>query len=119
MIRRPPRSTLFPYTTLFRSERLANGERIRIGSADVMLSPGRHVYEITYRTSRQLGFFSDHDELYWNVNGNGWTFPFDRLSAEVRLPAPVPAGPAQLVAGTGPPGARRRGYQEVAAHGGV
>src|SRR2546429_2257592 len=25
MIRRPPRSTLFPYTTLFRSERLRNG----------------------------------------------------------------------------------------------
>src|SRR5689334_24544597 len=25
MIRRPPRSTLFPYTTLFRSDHLANG----------------------------------------------------------------------------------------------
>src|SRR3712207_7259395 len=25
MIRRPPRSTLFPYTTLFRSERVAGG----------------------------------------------------------------------------------------------
>src|SRR2546426_8905894 len=27
MIRRPPRSTLFPYTTLFRSSRAAGGER--------------------------------------------------------------------------------------------
>src|SRR3712207_6875619 len=27
MIRRPPRSTLFPYTTLFRSERLGEGGR--------------------------------------------------------------------------------------------
>src|SRR2546430_13052892 len=27
MIRRPPRSTLFPYTTLFRSERAGDGER--------------------------------------------------------------------------------------------
>src|SRR3712207_7324153 len=27
MIRRPPRSTLFPYTTLFRSTRTSNGER--------------------------------------------------------------------------------------------
>src|SRR2546422_1822149 len=26
MIRRPPRSTLFPYTTLFRSKRFARGE---------------------------------------------------------------------------------------------
>src|SRR5258707_5590730 len=29
MIRRPPRSTLFPYTTLFRSQR--HGEDLRIG----------------------------------------------------------------------------------------
>src|SRR3989442_3315249 len=27
MIRRPPRSTLFPYTTLFRSPRIARGKR--------------------------------------------------------------------------------------------
>src|SRR5689334_24329955 len=27
MIRRPPRSTLFPYTTLFRSERIGDGRR--------------------------------------------------------------------------------------------
>src|SRR5436309_5944133 len=31
MIRRPPRSTLFPYTTLFRSHRQVVGERVRIG----------------------------------------------------------------------------------------
>src|SRR3712207_8266237 len=29
MIRRPPRSTLFPYTTLFRSDEAAGGERDR------------------------------------------------------------------------------------------
>src|SRR2546422_11207217 len=28
MIRRPPRSTLFPYTTLFRSERVADERRV-------------------------------------------------------------------------------------------
>src|SRR5690242_5173267 len=28
MIRRPPRSTLFPYTTLFRSDRVAVGHRV-------------------------------------------------------------------------------------------
>src|SRR5438270_3992574 len=28
MIRRPPRSTLFPYTTLFRSEQRRNGRRV-------------------------------------------------------------------------------------------
>src|SRR3712207_8454336 len=29
MIRRPPRSTLFPYTTLFRSPRAGGGDRVR------------------------------------------------------------------------------------------
>src|SRR3712207_7758935 len=37
MIRRPPRSTLFPYTTLFRS--LAVG-MIRAGDADVIVAGG-------------------------------------------------------------------------------
>src|SRR5690349_23913814 len=32
MIRRPPRSTLFPYTTLFRSSREIDQGRIRIGT---------------------------------------------------------------------------------------
>src|SRR5256885_5653167 len=32
MIRRPPRSTLFPYTTLFRSARPAAGARERAGA---------------------------------------------------------------------------------------
>src|SRR5690349_22593652 len=32
MIRRPPRSTLFPYTTLFRSRRLEPGLRAQLGS---------------------------------------------------------------------------------------
>src|SRR2546423_5279895 len=37
MIRRPPRSTLFPYTTLFRSPRVPAGHTKRFGEA----SPGK------------------------------------------------------------------------------
>src|SRR3712207_8599311 len=33
MIRRPPRSTLFPYTTLFRSHRVAGVHHLRKGAA--------------------------------------------------------------------------------------
>src|SRR2546422_3121541 len=40
MIRRPPRSTLFPYTTLFRSRALALPARLLIGLANVLL-PGK------------------------------------------------------------------------------
>src|SRR5256885_17023153 len=48
MIRRPPRSTLFPYTTLFRSEALKRGRDLiaeRAKTADVIITtaqvPGR------------------------------------------------------------------------------
>src|SRR3712207_7651229 len=34
MIRRPPRSTLFPYTTLFRSARVSGARRLGGGLAD-------------------------------------------------------------------------------------
>src|SRR2546422_5405608 len=36
MIRRPPRSTLFPYTTLFRSDRERGGERLAAGFFDLV-----------------------------------------------------------------------------------
>src|SRR2546426_4469022 len=35
MIRRPPRSTLFPYTTLFRSSRVANYVRNRLSDETI------------------------------------------------------------------------------------
>ena len=97
----------------------ANAERIRIGNAAVLLPRGRHVYEITYRTSRQLGFFKDHDELYWNVNGNGWSFAMERISADVALPAPVGADKLKLEAYTGSQGERGRDYQAEARAGGA
>jgi hypothetical protein len=95
----------------YRLERMPNGVRMRIGNPDVQLATGRHSYEIRYRTARQIGFFRDSDELYWNVNGNGWTFAFDRISAEVRLPQNVPAASLKAEAFTGPVGAQGRDYE--------
>src|SRR5690606_19069399 len=63
-----------------------------------------------YRTDRQLGFFRDHDELYWNVTGNGWGFPIDEATAEVFLPGDVPAGDIAAEAYTGPQGAQGRDW---------
>ena len=70
----------------YKIEGLSNGKRIRIGSADTYLTYGLHNYEIKYHTTRQLGFFEKYDELYWNVTGNGWSFPIDQATAIVRLP---------------------------------
>ena len=58
----------------YHTEAMSNGARIYVGAKNVMLPPGDHTYTLTYGTRRQLGFFDDHDELYWNVTGNVWTF---------------------------------------------
>ena len=63
-----------------------NGVRVYVGSKDVTLEPGEYTYALTYRTDRQLGFFEKHDELYWNVTGNAWEFPIEKVTATVELP---------------------------------
>ena len=73
----------------FHTDDLSNGVRVYMGSANTYLDPGEYEYQITYRTDRQLGFFDDFDELYWNVTGNGWDFAIDRASVRVRLPVAV------------------------------
>lgn len=68
---------------------LSNGIRVYCGDSNKLVSQGEHRYVFTYATNRQLGFFKDHDELYWNVNGTGWVFPIDRVTATVVLPPQV------------------------------
>jgi len=86
----------------YHTENLSNGVAIYVGSRDVFLRPGRYSYTLIYRTTSQLGFFSGHDELYWNVNGNGWRMPLDQVRCVVRLPAG--AGALEAVAYEGPMG---------------
>jgi len=73
----------------YHTEDLSDGVRVYFGSSSFDLPPGNHTYQFTYRTNRQLGFFRDHDELYWNVTGNGWKFPIDAATATVLLPPNV------------------------------
>ena len=90
----------------WRTEPFGNGVRVYLGSPSVMLPHGEHTYELVYRTDRQMGFFADHDELYWNVTGNGWDFPIDRATARVVLPAEIPVGDIKL--GTPPANTQRQ-----------
>jgi uncharacterized membrane protein YgcG len=76
-------------TESFHTEKRSNGIRIYFGNSSQMLSPGIHEYRLRFHTNRQLGFFENHDELYWNVTGSGWAFPIDHASARIVLPSPV------------------------------
>ena len=44
---------------------------------------------LRYRVLNAVTFFEDHDEFYWNVTGNGWEAPIERVTAEIDLPAGV------------------------------
>src|SRR5438876_174430 len=85
MIRRPPRSTLFPYTTLFRSQRLYGGQRdltltvrdgdavlVRDGYHPVVAGHGYNVYYLNCLagSARQLATTEDPDHVWvrstWN-----------------------------------------------------
>ncbi|MDP2653035.1 MAG: DUF2207 domain-containing protein [Candidatus Omnitrophota bacterium] len=95
----------------YHTERVSNGERVYIGQSKVFLSPGEYTYTITYRTDRQLGFFEDHDELYWNVTGNGWSFPIGQASAVLDLPGDASANIIKWDAFTGYQGAKGKDFE--------
>jgi uncharacterized membrane protein YgcG len=94
----------------FHTEGQANGVRVYFGSENALLDPGDYTYVLRYRMTRQLGFFDDHDELYWNVTGNGWDFPIAAASATVALPGAIAPADLHVEAYTGEQGAKGRDY---------
>lgn len=61
-----------------------DGNRLRIGRKP--LARGRHLYQIVYRSTRQVAFLDFHDELAWSIGG----VAVERATAEVTLPGIVP-----------------------------
>jgi uncharacterized membrane protein YgcG len=95
----------------YHTEDLSNGVRVYFGSSSYDLPPGNHTYQFAYRTNRQLGFFRDHDELYWNVTGNAWKFPIDMATATVLLPPNVRSQVTDLSGYSGYQGDKGQAYK--------
>ena len=64
----------------------SDNEVIKIGDPDVLVS-GQQRYVITYTVAGAMNSFSDHDELFWNVDGALWPVPKQNVSATVHLPS--------------------------------
>lgn len=62
-----------------------NDIQIKIGDADKYVT-GKKIYLIKYKIERAINYFSDHDELYWNVTGNAWSVPIKHASIKIYLP---------------------------------
>ena len=70
-----------PYTTSVDND----SEVIKIGDPYHLVT-GVNRYLITYQVVGAMNSFSDHDELFWNVDGALWPVPKENVSATVFMP---------------------------------
>ncbi|MBR3172298.1 DUF2207 domain-containing protein [Candidatus Saccharibacteria bacterium] len=57
------------------------------GTDDYVL--GKQVYTFEYEFEKVVTDFGDHQELYWDTNGNGWAQKFNKLTARVHFEGSV------------------------------
>src|SRR5688572_31067631 len=68
MIRRPPRSTLFPYTTLFRSEAVRVGVGLPLGDLAAILGQGDGpLLVLVQRDRKSTRLNSSHSQISYAV----------------------------------------------------
>jgi hypothetical protein len=58
---------------------------LKIGDPDETVS-GVQRYRISYRVIGALNAFDSHDEFFWNVTGDDWDAPMQRVRATLRAP---------------------------------
>ena len=60
--------------------------RVYMRDQSETMAAGRHVFSLRYRMRNMVGFFSDHDELNWNVTGSLWSVPIEQAVYRLTLP---------------------------------
>ncbi len=64
----------------------SNGNTVlKIGDPNQTVT-GAQAYTIDYTLHNVISFYNDHDELYWDVNGDQWQQPFQQVFVKVNLP---------------------------------
>lgn len=76
-----------PYETYTENDNLV----LKIGDPNVYVH-GLQVYEIEYLLRGVIHDLSDHDELFWDVNGDQWFQPMTKVQARVHMPNDIAAG---------------------------
>ena len=88
-------------------ERSGGFVRVRIGDPGRFVE-GRQAYIIEYTVENAVLPFPDHDELYWNITGNGWDVPVGSVSAHVAVAAGDRSLELRTRCYTGPRGSREQ-----------
>ena len=69
------------YSTYHENDNLV----LKIGDADKFVH-GVQTYVIRYTLRNVINFQADHDEFYWDVNGDQWPQKFGLVSAKIHIP---------------------------------
>jgi len=80
---------------------------IKIGDANRVVT-GKQNYKIIYTVDNVIGFYDTHDELYWDINGDGWLQPATKVSARIELPSGLTLQSDKLACYTGSFGSTER-----------
>ena len=68
-----------------------NGNKIlKIGDANRYVH-GLQEYDITYTMQNVTARFNDHDELFWDTNGDDWQQTFGTVTARIHIPTELAA----------------------------
>jgi len=99
-------------------ERSGGFTRVRIGDPGKFVE-GRQVYVIEYSVENAVLSFPDHDELYWNITGNGWDVPIGSVSTYVAVAAGDRPLEMRTRCYTGPRGSREQACTDSSSRNGA
>lgn len=94
----------------FTQSKIGDNIQLKIGDPD-KTTTGVHPYIIRYRVSGAITYFSDHDELYWNITGNQWPVAISSVEAKIILPEEIRQEIIKGVCFTGSYGSKRSDCQ--------
>ncbi len=58
---------------------------LKIGDPDQTVT-GQQEYTVDYTVRNVIGFYKDHDELYWDINGDQWQQWASQVTLQLHLP---------------------------------
>jgi uncharacterized membrane protein YgcG len=68
----------------FTSSDQNNNKVIKIGSPNYYVQ-GRTIYKINYDMQDVTSYYSDHDEFFWDINGDQWDQTFNTVTADIHI----------------------------------
>ncbi|HSW99617.1 MAG TPA: DUF2207 domain-containing protein [Patescibacteria group bacterium] len=69
---------------------------------------GNQEYTIDYTVHNVMTFYGDHDELYWDINGDQWNQPFGTVRVMLHLPGDLRLSDQRPICYTGSFGSQAR-----------